>query len=501
MDSNSKRMYRRSIKLPSAYLIVLQEIMQYNQPLQTYKPDIKYTRKTIFYGGLFLNWEKMTIELMSTNTNTHEDMNRNDFILSCKFNELATSSTHSFLPSEGFSSIYFVKHGTCQLSLNNSQIKLVKSSCAVVLPGRTANIENIGDGKAKYIILQIKFPNEIMEDYQYNSAYPDYFNDKGYIKLVGLKEAENIFDRILESQTEGLSNDFIMKLLGCDLLYSIYVHIGNNVMKKADTSNIYVQKAINTIEGSLEQKWTTDLLASKLHLNKYHLLHIFKQHTGQSLMDFVNTRRINRSMRLLQDTTMKVYEVAELVGIYDAHYFSSIFKKHTGMTPEKFRKFVKSTLQTRQSQGLSIKVNCGGEDTYTLLADQRYKPGEWGFVGEVLKFRVKRNVIPDFGIGKCISSIVYTNIFWYRFDVPNGDFIVRLYFAELYFESPGKRCFDVKINGLIVLDNYDIICDAGGYMAGVEKTFKVAVTNGVLQIEFSARVNMAQVNAIIIEAI
>ena len=45
-----------------------------------------------------------------------------------------------------------------------------------------------------------------------------------------------------------------------------------------------------------------------------------------------------KSMQLMDETGMKAYEIAEQVGIKDAHYFSYLFKKTQGMTPSDYRK-------------------------------------------------------------------------------------------------------------------------------------------------------------------
>ena len=71
----------------------------------------------------------------------------------------------------------------------------------------------------------------------------------------------------------------------------------------------------------------------------------------------------------------------------------------------------------------------------------------------------------------------------WNFPVNNGEYEVRLYFAEIYWSSPGQRVFDVAIEGDIVLDDYDIITDAGAKLVGVMQNFQVAVTDELLTID------------------
>jgi hypothetical protein len=62
---------------------------------------------------------------------------------------------------------------------------------------------------------------------------------------------------------------------------------------------------------------------------------------------------------------------------------------------------------------------------------------------------------------------------------------VRLYFAETYSGtgSPGQRVFDVNIEDATVLDNYDVVADAGAMFVGVMQSFEVEVSDESLTIE------------------
>jgi two-component system response regulator YesN len=57
--------------------------------------------------------------------------------------------------------------------------------------------------------------------------------------------------------------------------------------------------------------------------------------------------RIQKAMELLLTTHAKSYEVAFLVGYNDAHYFSNLFKRVTGVTTKQFRKNGGLTLEMK----------------------------------------------------------------------------------------------------------------------------------------------------------
>lgn len=53
--------------------------------------------------------------------------------------------------------------------------------------------------------------------------------------------------------------------------------------------------------------------------------------------DYLNHVRISRALELLQVTSLSIAEIASRVGIYDANYFSRLFKKVTGYPPRYFK--------------------------------------------------------------------------------------------------------------------------------------------------------------------
>ena len=73
----------------------------------------------------------------------------------------------------------------------------------------------------------------------------------------------------------------------------------------------------------------------------------------------------------------------------------------------------------------------------------------------------------------------------WNFPVSNGNYEVRLYFAENYSGtgSPGERVFDVVIEDILALDDYDVVADAGAMFVGVMQNFEVEVTDELLTID------------------
>jgi two-component system response regulator YesN len=79
-------------------------------------------------------------------------------------------------------------------------------------------------------------------------------------------------------------------------------------------------------------------VAGDLHLSPGYLSRILKQQTGFSFIEYLTRIRVNRAMQLLNDPTIKLYEVSEMVGFASQHYFSRAFKRVLGIPPIEYRK-------------------------------------------------------------------------------------------------------------------------------------------------------------------
>jgi two-component system response regulator YesN len=68
-----------------------------------------------------------------------------------------------------------------------------------------------------------------------------------------------------------------------------------------------------------------------------HFSSIFSQEMGETFIEYLIGRRMERAKELLRTTQMRSSEIAYQVGYRDPHYFSSTFKKMQGMTPREYR--------------------------------------------------------------------------------------------------------------------------------------------------------------------
>ncbi len=79
-------------------------------------------------------------------------------------------------------------------------------------------------------------------------------------------------------------------------------------------------------------------LADRFFLSREYISRRFKREFGENVFDYLANVRLERAKRLLRDSDMTVVRIADLVGYQDEKYFSRVFKKTTGCSPNEFRR-------------------------------------------------------------------------------------------------------------------------------------------------------------------
>lgn len=106
-----------------------------------------------------------------------------------------------------------------------------------------------------------------------------------------------------------------------------------------DVSNV-VRKAQQYIEEHLEEDISRERLADYVFLNPAYLSRLFRKETGQSITDYTTERRIVRAKGELENSNIRISDIAVSVGYSNFSHFSKLFKKATGLTPQEYRRLI-----------------------------------------------------------------------------------------------------------------------------------------------------------------
>lgn len=101
-----------------------------------------------------------------------------------------------------------------------------------------------------------------------------------------------------------------------------------------------VQDSIAYMEEHYNQNISLEEICAKIAISKNYFCYLFKRETGMNLWNYLTMIRLRQGKLLLKQTDYKSYEIALQVGYDNPSYFSKLFKKHEGMTPNEYRKHV-----------------------------------------------------------------------------------------------------------------------------------------------------------------
>jgi hypothetical protein len=144
-----------------------------------------------------------------------------------------------------------------------------------------------------------------------------------------------------------------------------------------------------------------------------------------------------------------------------------------------------------------VQINCGGPAVAPFIADADFAGG--GTISHT-------NAINLSGVTNPAPMAVYqtarTGNFSYTLSgfTPGSSHTVRLHFAETYFKTTGSRTFNVSINGVTVLTNFDILATAGAMnKAVIEQFTEPASSSGNYVVTFTSAINQSLLSGIEIQ--
>ncbi len=172
--------------------------------------------------------------------------------------------------------------------------------------------------KSRFII----FNTLLRKAIEQNSVHPFYV-DK--LSSIYAKRIEDMVD-FSDTETETMLQQMVLDYCAYARRFSLTGYSST------------VQQILNHINLNISEPHTLKSLAALCHISPSYLSALFKQETGMTLIDYINTQRVKRGAYLLENTDRLVADIAEEMGILDVNYFAKIFKRTFGMTPTRYRR-------------------------------------------------------------------------------------------------------------------------------------------------------------------
>ncbi len=99
----------------------------------------------------------------------------------------------------------------------------------------------------------------------------------------------------------------------------------------------YADMAAELIHRYYSEEISLQSVAGQINVHPSYLSRVFKQEKGENFVAYLTRIRMERAKSYLESRSYKVYEIADKVGYHNYTYFSKLFKKVVGVTPEEYR--------------------------------------------------------------------------------------------------------------------------------------------------------------------
>lgn len=107
--------------------------------------------------------------------------------------------------------------------------------------------------------------------------------------------------------------------------------------ENSEANSFIVKNAMEYIRENSREKLRLADVADQVYVSQWHLSKLLNKHTGKTFSDLLNGARMDRSKELLKDPSLRICDVAEMVGFQDLAHFSRVFKKLEGMSAGEYR--------------------------------------------------------------------------------------------------------------------------------------------------------------------
>jgi two-component system response regulator YesN len=108
--------------------------------------------------------------------------------------------------------------------------------------------------------------------------------------------------------------------------------------KDRDRNLNVVRKMIEIIDQSFHKPLTVEQISKEVFLSPNYIRSLFKEKTGETVLEYLTRKRILHAEELLHDKSLKIHEIAAASGYENVSYFCSVFQKYKGITPNEYRK-------------------------------------------------------------------------------------------------------------------------------------------------------------------
>ena len=270
---------------------------------------------------------------MSTDSFTFEEIaeNSNDahilYISQSSYDKEWTSSLHTHPCTE----LFYVTRGNGKFRINNETLNVRSDDLIIVNPLISHTEIGIPGQPFEYIVMGVEgftFQDKDNSEYILSNYYDFKHEVLFYLKtlLVEAKKKEEGYQQVCQCLLEIL-------IINIKRRAKIQMRVA-----PAEDKNKLCAMIENYIDAHFKEDISLDTLADLTFVNKYHIVHAFKEYKGIAPISYLQQKRIDEAKQLLRNTDLQISEIADVVGFSSLQYFTQAFKKKLNVSPGRYRR-------------------------------------------------------------------------------------------------------------------------------------------------------------------
>lgn len=211
----------------------------------------------------------------------------------------------------------------------------VKPNQFFLLPATEEYIRYWADKDDPWTIYWVHFTGSVIEQFN-TSLNINIF--KGPVEIGFNDKALEVWNNIYQSLEMGYSIENLCNANFCLYhLIAAFLFPDKHIQIEKTEQEDLINGTIMNMKASLEKKLTVEDMANRYHLSTSHFSSLFRKATGMPPIDYFIHLKMQRACQLLYANESKIKTIAIELGYEDPYYFSRLFKKYMGISPEQYK--------------------------------------------------------------------------------------------------------------------------------------------------------------------
>ena len=228
--------------------------------------------------------------------------------------------------------INLILSGDARILTANENIEGKRGRLILSPPSAPHYVKHDGDTPFKRVYLM--FTEEYVADgFSKWKELSEVFGDCGTSLFLSEEEISHYLDIV--SRIEKEKEPLPIKMLIYYLLSVLATRPAKSSGRNGERVPAYVLSSMSYIEENLDRKISADSLAREFHIGRTTLMTGFKKHSGLTVGEYVDSRRLDRAVSLLKEGET-VESAALRCGFSDSGGLNRLFKRYYGLSPLKY---------------------------------------------------------------------------------------------------------------------------------------------------------------------